>query len=172
MRNRIAVFFLASVVAVLAALPASAQDQPVTQTWSFQTTGVGLPGGKAISGVDGGVTFTPSANLDLFERNLISTDHSLGYYAGGVTYRFPAISTKANNAAQNVNFLRVRFGLKGSFGVARVNGVNHYGFTAGPTVDYSLTKTGSWTFGGSVEYAHFPQYAGKAIVELGPTFHF
>jgi hypothetical protein len=148
-------------------------EAPVTQAWSMNTSAVTLPGGKAsIAGVDSGITFTPSANLDLFDRNLITSDSNLQYYAGGIAYRLPAVSTKANNLATNANFLRVRFSVLGSFGVARVFNINHYGYTAGVGVDYSLTQSGSWTFGGSGEYAQFPGYGSHVIVKVNAAFHF
>lgn len=147
--------------------------QPVTQQWSLTTSAVALPGGKtSIAGTDSGISFTPSANFDIFDRNLLSNDGSLKYFAGGVTYRLPIISTKLNNMASNTDFLRFQFAPTASFGIAQVNGVNHYGFTAGARVDYMLNASGSWTFGGKGEYAHFPGYDGKAIVELNAAFHF
>lgn len=173
--------FAAVAMVCLLALGASAQTattttepaQPVTQTWSTQVSAVALPGGKnSIAGTDAGITFTPSPNLDLFDRNLLSSDQTLQYYAGGVNYRFPAISVAANNASQNVNFLRVQFFATGSVGVAKVSSINHYGFTAGGGVNYQLTSGGAWTLGGKAEYAHFPGYPGSAIVEMNAAFHF
>lgn len=171
---------LAAVAAVcLLTQGASAQttttttEQPVTQTWSVQTSAVALPGGKnSIAGTDAGIMFTPSPNLDLFDRNLLSSDQTLEYYAGGENYRFPAISVAANNSSQNVNFLRVQFFQTASFGIARVENVNHYGFTAGGGLNYQLTSGGAWTLGAKAEYAHFPDYAGKAIIEVNAGFHF
>jgi hypothetical protein len=172
MRNRIIVLFCALVVLLLPAIT-PAQDVPVTQTWSVNVQGVALPGGKTtLSGVDAGLAFTPSPNLDLFERNVLSSDRTLVFNGGGLRYRFPAFSFAANNASQNVNFLRVQFSLAGTFGMAQVNGGNHYGYLVGPRVDYQLTKGGAWTMGGSVEYAHFPGYPVKAVIELGSAFHF
>ena len=146
---------------------------PVTQQWSVYTSVVALPGGKSsLAGTDSGVVFTPSANFDLGDRNLLSTDGILEYYAGYADYRFPGISVSCNNMATNLNCLRLRFGITGSFGVARVSGINHYGFTAGAPVDYSLTQSGSWTVGGKFEYLHFPGYPAKALIELNSAFHF
>lgn len=173
-----AVMAAVAAVCLFLAIPAMAQTTPaaavpVTQTWSAQMSAVALPGGKnSIAGTDAGISFTPSPNLDLFDRNLLSSDGTLKYFAGGFNYRFPAISVAANNASQNVNFLRVQFFATGSFGVAQVNSVNHYGFTAGGGVNYELTQGGAWTLGGKAEYAHFPDYPGHAIVEINTGFHF
>ena len=161
---------------LLLAAPVFAQTPPplgITQSWSFQTSGVALPGGKtSVAGVDSGITFAPSSKFDLFDRNLLSNDGSLKFFGGGFDYYLPALSVKLNNLSPNVNFLRVRFAPTGSFGIAQVDGKNHYGFTAGGRVDYLLTESGRWTMGAKAEYVHFPVYSGKALVEIDASLHF
>lgn len=178
MRNKVlsilGLILLGASISMAQSTPA---NPPVTQPFSVQTSAITLPGGhgktnNSIVGTDSGITFTPSTNLDLFDRNLLSSDGSLKYFAGGVNYRLPALSLGANNKASNVNFLRVQFYLIGSFGVAQVNAVNHYGYTAGAGANYMLNNSGSWTSGGSGEYAHFPGYPGKSIVKLEIKYHF
>jgi hypothetical protein len=144
-----------------------------TQTWSINASGVALPGGKtSIAGVDSGVSFAPSADFILSDRNLVSSDHSLMYFAGQFQLTLPQLSKTFNNMASNVNFLRVRFAPVGSFGVVQVSGRNHYGYTAGAEFDYMLTPKGGWTLGAKGEYAHFPGYSGNAIIEVNASFHF
>lgn len=154
----------------VAAFPQSA---PVTQQFSLNTSAITLPGGvNSIAGTDSGLTYTPSSNFDLLDRNLLTTDNKLQYFAGGETYRFPELSKWFNNKSTNTNFLRVQLFETASFGVARVNSVNHYGFTAGIGANYMLNNSGSWNFGGSGEYAQFPGYPSHVIVKLGVTFRF
>ena len=153
--------------------PAPAPSLGITQQWSLQTSAVALPGGKSsIAGTDSGITFTPTSNFDIFDRNIISTDGTLKFFGGGFDYYLPALSVKLNNEATNTNFLRVRFAPTGSVGIAQIAGVNHYGFTAGFRADYMLTSTGTWTLGAKGEYVHFPEFAGKALVEVNASFHF
>jgi hypothetical protein len=145
-----------------------------TTTWSLTTSAMTLPGaGKTIMGVDSGISFSPTPKLDLFDRNLISNDGSFGYYAGGLTYHLPAISTALNNVSPNVNFLRLQFSPTASFGVVRLgSGIQHYGFTGGVRVDYSLTASGGWTLGAKTEYVQFPGVPSHAAVSLNAGFHF
>lgn len=171
-----AVYFLLAVPAFAQTTTAPAaptSTEPVTTTWSTQASAVALPGGKnSVAGTDAGITFAPSPNFDLFDRNLLSSDGTLQYYAGGEDYYFPAISVAANNASPTVDFLRLRFFETASFGEARVSSVNHYGFTAGGGVQYQLTSGGAWSLGARAEYAHFPGYSGNAIIEVNAAFHF
>lgn len=156
------------------ALPGLAQTAPATQTWSLTTSAITLPGGgKTIVGVDSGISFTPTPNFDLFDRNLLSNDGSFGFYGGGQTYRFPVIGTKLNNMSPNVNFLRLQFSETASFGVVRLaSGKQHYGYTAGTRVDYQLTSGGAWTLGVKAEYVQFPGVPSHAAVSLNTAFHF
>jgi hypothetical protein len=168
-------FRLAAVLAAWLGLAGVAFAQAVpTQTWSLTTSAVTLPGGKSsIVGVDSGISFTPTPNFDLFERNINSNDGSFGFYGGGVSYRLPAVGTKLNNMSPNVNFLRLLFAPTASFGVVRLaNGAQHYGFTAGVRADYQLTAGGAWTLGVKGEYAQFPGVPSHAAISLNTAFHF
>jgi len=163
-------------VLALSALSSLAQMAPALQyqTWSLTTSALTLPGaGKTLVGVDSGLSFTPTPNFDLFDRNIVSNDGSFGFYGGGQTYRFPAIGTKLNNTSPNVNFLRLQVAETTSFGVVRLaSGANHYGYTAGIRVDYQLTSGGAWTFGAKGEYVQFPGVPAHAAVSFNTAFHF
>jgi len=173
--------FLASLLfcfVVSAQTPAPAPVDPQYQTFSVTTSVVSLPGGKStFAGVDSGITFTPTPNVDLLERNLIATGAGFSYFAGGFNYRIKPLSIGLNNLSPNVNGLRLQFFVTASAGVNRITAgtvtAQHYGFTGGGGVNYSLTKSGSWTLGGKVEYAKFPGFANNTwIAVLNPAFHF
>jgi len=150
----------------------------VSQPWSLNTNVLSLPGNhQTIAASDSGVAFTPTPNLDLYDRNLLSTDGALKVFSGGVNYRLAWLNKKLDSISQNVNFLRTQIFVTAGAGVDQVTlaGVtkNHYAFTAGGGINYMLTPNGSWTLGGSVEWAKFPGYQNNGlIVKIGPTFHF
>jgi len=160
------------------ALAQSPPAAPVSQPWSATTSVLSLPGNhQTIAASDSGIAFTPTPNLDVLDRNLLSTDGALRYFGGGVNYRIAWLNKKLDTISPNVNFLRVQTFVTASAGIAQVTlaGVtkNHYGFMAGGGVNYMLTQNGSWTLGGSVEWAKFPGYQNNGlIVKFGPTFHF
>ena len=170
--------FLSSSLALAQATTSTPTPQPVTQTWSLSTSVVSLPGNKqTIAAIDSGISFTPTPNLDLFDRNLLGSDGTLKYFAGGVNYRLAWLNKKVDSISPNVNFLRVQFFTTASAGVDQVSlaGVtkNHYGFTVGGGVNYMLNQSGSWTLGGKVEYAKFPGYQNNTwIAVINPAFHF
>lgn len=170
---------LISLLLLLFALPCFAQTAPPTTTFSANTSVISLPNGKqTFAGVDSGITFSPTPNFDLLERNLISTGPGFQYFAGGTNYRIKPLSVGFNNMSSNVNGLRFQFGITESVGVVRItdsNGVTrqHYGFTGGGFVNYSLTQGGMFTMGATVEYAKFPGFANNTwIVKLSPAIHF
>ncbi len=157
--------------------PAMAQTV-VSQPWSATTSVLSLPGNhQTIAASDSGLAFTPTPNLDIFDRNLIASDSTMKYFAGGANYRIAWLNKKLDSISPNVNFLRVQTFVTASAGIEQVSlaGVtkNHYGFTAGGGANYMLNQSGSWTLGGSVEWAKFPGYQNNGlIVKFGPTFHF
>jgi hypothetical protein len=174
----ISVLGLATEAQTATPTPASAPSVNL-QTWSLNTAAITLPGGKqTFVGVDSGISFTPTPNLDLFDRNVIATGAGFGYYAGGFNYRFPSFGTMLNNQSPNVNFLRLQVGITGSFGVDRIQLPNnltaqHYGWTAGLFADYQLTSGGAWTLGVKAEYVQFPGEPGSHVaISLNPSFHF
>jgi hypothetical protein len=152
--------------------------QIVSQPWSLNTNVLSLPGNhQTIAASDSGLAFTPTPNLDIYDRNLISTDGVLKVFSGGVNYRLAWLNKKIDNISPNVNFLRVQLFVTAGAGIDQVSlaGVtkNHYAFTAGGGANYMLNTSGSWTLGGSVEWAKFPGYQNNGlIVKFGPTFHF
>lgn len=147
-------------------------------TFSFTTAAVSLPNGKStIAGTDAGTTLTITPNLDLLERNILGSGNTFQYFAGGAQYRLPVLSTKLNNASPNLDGMKFQFFIRASAGVDRItdatgNVHQHYGFTGGGGVNY-LLGSGTWSLGGSVEYAKFPGYANNTwIAEFGPQVHF
>jgi hypothetical protein len=163
--------------ALAPAQTAPAPAEPQYQTFSLNTSVVALPGGKqTFAGMDSGITFTPTPNFDLLDRNLVATGAGFEYFAGGFNYRIKPLSIGLNNASPNVNGLRLQFFVTASAGVDRITSgtvtTQHYGFTAGGGVNYLLNAAGTWTLAAKVEYADFPGFARKPIVMLNPAFHF
>lgn len=158
--------------------PAFAQTgtPSTTNTFALTATAVSLPGGgQTIAGSVAGITFTPTANLDLREDNLLASG-AQGFF-GGFNYRLPVLSTKLNNMSPTLNGYRFQFYVTASAGVDRItSGVvtaQHYAFLAGGGINYDLTGSGRWTFGGEVRYAKLPGLANNtAIVSVGPSIHF
>jgi hypothetical protein len=162
-----------------ASVPLLAQSAPQTQTWSISTSAVTLPGGnQTFVGVDSGIAFTPTPNLDVFDRNVVATGPGFGFYGGGFNYRFPAFSTMLNNQSPNVNFLRFQIGVTGSFGVDRIQlasapATQHYAWTAGLFANYQISSGGAWQLGVKAEYVQFPGVPGQHVmISLNPSFHF
>jgi hypothetical protein len=171
---------LFALVFVLAAA-ACAQNAPIpTQTFSFNASPISLPGSKGtFIGTDTGGTFSPTANFDIAEHNIVSSDGKLSAYLGGVNYRFPALSLKANNAMPNVSGFRLLFGLSAAVGIDRVkdslgNTKQHYSAMALASFAYDFNASGKWSLGGNVGMARFPGFATgwTPVLELGPQFHF
>lgn len=159
-------------------LPSAPEPQLVTQTWAFTTSVVALPGNhQTIAATDSGILFTPSPNLDLFDRNLIGSDGVLKFFGAGGNYRIAWLNKKLDNLSQNVNFLRVQIGVSASAGIDQISlggtTKNHFAFTGGPFVNYMLNKSGSWTLGGKFEYAKLVGYQNNGwIAQINPAFHF
>jgi hypothetical protein len=161
---------------LLAALSAGAQT-PTYQTWSLTTSAVTLPGGKqTFMGVDSGLTFTPTPNLDLLDRNLVATGAGFEYFGGGINYRIPALSNWLNNKSPNVDGLRLQIGLTVSAGVDRITSgpvtTQHYAWTGGGFANYKLTAGGAFMLGVKAEYLQAPGQASHFAISLNPSFHF
>lgn len=172
-------YFCAVICLLVLCLTASAQaPPPATQTFSLSAQAIALPGGhQTVAGMDAGVTFTPTPNLDLRDDNIVATGSSFTGFFGGINYRLPVLSTKLNNVSPNLNGARFQFYLTASAGVDRITSgatpVQHYAFLAGGGVNYDLTGSGSWTLGIEARYAKLPGFANNtAIVAVNPTFHF
>jgi hypothetical protein len=162
----------------LAALPVFAQTQPApspVNTFALALSPISLPGNKqTVVGTASGATFTPTANFDVREDNLLASGFQ--FFGGGFNYRLPVLQTKLNNASPNLNGFRFQFYLTGTVGVDRITvgqTAQHYAFLAGGGVNYDLTGSGTWTLGGEVRYAKFPGLNNNTVVvALGPAIHF
>jgi hypothetical protein len=170
-----------TLITLALALGAFAQNAPIpTQTFSFNAAPIDLPGSKGtFVGTDAGLTFSPTPNLDAAEHNIVSSDGRLSSFLGGVNYRFPAVSLKANNLMPGVSGFRMLFGLGASVGIDRVKDASgvvqqHYAALAQATFSYALTTSGNWQWGANVGLARFPGYAKgwTPVLEVGPQFHF
>lgn len=177
MKKLALVFALVALVASVA----FAQNAPLpTSTFSFNASPMSLPGAKGtFVGTDAGVTFSPTANFDLAEHNIVSSDGKLSSFMGGVSYRLPALSLKANNMMPTVSGFRLLFGVSALVGIDRVKDVlgntrQHYSALALATFSYALNSTATWQFGGNVGMARFPGFATgwTPVLEVGPQFHF
>jgi len=174
MRKAISVLMFLFLASVLhAQTPA-----PPLAMFSLTAQPVALPGNhQTVAGTVAGVTFTPTANFDLREDNILAPGQNFQGFFGGFNYRLPAISTKLNNVSPNVNGYRFDFYITASAGVDRItlptNTAQHYAFLAGGGITYDLTNSGTWTLGVEVRYAKLPGLANNtAIVSVGPAWHF
>jgi hypothetical protein len=147
-------------------------------TFSLTAQPISLPGGQqTVVGTIMGITFTPTVNLDLREDNILAPGNNFQGFFGGFNYRLPILSTKLNSVSPTVDGTRFQFYVTASVGVDRITlptGTNqHYAVLAGGGVNYDLTGSGRWTFGGEVRYAKLPGLNNNtAIVSLGPSLHF
>jgi hypothetical protein len=164
--------------ALVLSISAHAQAAPVS-AFSLTAQPVSLPGGKStIVGMITGLTFTPTPNLDLREDNILAAGNNVQVFAGGFNYRLPVLSSKLNNVSPNLNGYRFQFYITASVGVDRITQVDgttaqHYAVLAGGGLNYDVTGSGRWTFGGEVRYAKLPGFANStAIVSVGPSLHF
>lgn len=162
-----------ALLSIFLALPIVAFAQTVN-SFSVTTSAISLPNGKdTLVGTDAGIALVVTPNISIFERNILGSGNAFQFFGGGAQYNFPVLSTKLNNASVNLDGMRFQFFGKGSAGLVKVPMGNHYGFTAGGGVNYDLTGKGTWSFGGSIEYAKFPGYVNNTfIVEAGPALHF
>lgn len=170
--------FIGLVAALLLLIAVPAFGQSAVQPFSLTSQAISLPGGgQTTVATLAGFTFTPTANFDLKDTNLVSGGNFQGFY-GGFNYRLPVLSSKLNNISPTVNGFRFQFYITASAGIDRVadasgNVRQHYSFLAGGGVNYDLTNSGSWTLGGEVQYAKLPGLANNtAIVSFGPAWHF
>lgn len=159
------------------AVPAYSQTAPFA-AFSLTAQPIALPGGhQTVAGTVAGMTFTPTANFDLREDNILAPGANFQGFFGGFNYRLPIISTAVNNISPNLNGYRFQFYVTGSAGVDRITlpaqTKQHYAFLAGGGVNYDLTGTGRWTMGFELRYAKFPGNANNTVVvSMGPELHF
>lgn len=164
-------------VFLLFALAGFAQTVP-TQTFNLTLSPISLPGGKqTVAGTEAGAMITVTPNLDLGNVDVLAPGNNFQYFAGRVNYRIPWLSNKLQNISPTLNGLRFQFGVTASVGVDRITGpgdpTQHYGFTGGGFVNYSIDSGGHYSLGLEAQYAKFPGLNNNTFtVSLDPAIHF
>lgn len=165
---------------LLLSVAAFAQSPVPTQTFSFQSSAIALPGGKqTVAANDSGVMFAVTPNFTLRSDAVLSPGTPFSGYFGGLQYYLPALSKGLNNMSSFLNGNAFQFYLVGEAGIDRIDdGSNpvrqHYAFLAGGGVNYDPTASGHFTVNLiEVRYAKLPGYQNNtAIVKSGISVGF
>lgn len=164
-----------SIAILLLSAVAFCQTAPKVQTYSLNLSAVSLPGNnQTVAGTAGGFNLNVTPNNAVGLYSILSPGQNFQYYAGRYNYVFQALSNKLNNLGP-VNFLKFQFGATASTGMDRITttGAQHYAYSGGGFVNYSMDSGGHYSLGVELQYARFPGLKQNAfIVALDPAIHF
>jgi hypothetical protein len=170
-------FLILTLFVILAlALGSFAQTAPPTHTFTLALSPISLPGNhQTVAGTEAGTMFNVTPNNNFGMVTVQAPAQAFQYYAGRYERSLPFLANALNNASPNLNFLKFQFGVIATVGVTRITSVDrqHFGYTGGGYVNYSIDQGGHYSLGAEIQYARFPGLANNTwTVSLDPAVHF